>query len=162
MRRGCIFCRACSGRGRGSNCCRLYTPSLLLNPVPQELKNELLPPPTHSFTRRDSNGDPRVSLLDLDFSKEFPFEFAVQSYGCTKLNVMYTNDTDSVKLCLASVLWLHQVLEHSPVSSVAPTAPSLRWREGRTRRFGHLVQQACRHPEAIQDHRQWAGEGLRG
>ena len=43
----------------------------------------------------------RVSLLDMDFSKEFPFEFAVQSYGCTKLNVMYTNDTDSVKLCLA-------------------------------------------------------------
>ena len=35
-----------------------------------------------------------VSLLDMDFSKEFPFEFAVQSYGCTKLNVMYTNDTD--------------------------------------------------------------------
>ena len=54
-----------------------------------------------------------VSLLDMDFSKEFPFEFAIQSYGCTKLNVMYTNDTDSVKLCLASVLWLHQVLEHS-------------------------------------------------
>ena len=103
-----------------------------------------------------------VSLLDMDFSKEFPFEFAVQSYGCTKLNVMYTNDTDSVKLCLASVLWLHQVLEHSPVSSAAPTAPSLRWREGRTRRFGHLVQQACRHPEAIQDHWQWAGEGIRG
>ena len=69
----------------------------------------------------------------MDFSKEFPFEFAVQSYGCTKLNVMYTNDTDSVKLCLALVLWLHQVLEHSPVSSAAPTAPSLRWREGRTR-----------------------------
>ena len=42
-----------------------------------------------------------VSLLDMDFSKEFPFEFAVQSYGCTKLNVMYTNDPDSVKLCLA-------------------------------------------------------------
>ena len=103
-----------------------------------------------------------VSLLDMDFSKEFPFEFAVQSYGCTKLNVMYTNDTDSVKLCLASVLWLHQVLEHSPVSSAAPTAPSLQWREGRTRRFGHLVQQACRHPEAIQDHQQRAGEGLRG
>ena len=40
----------------------------------------------------------------MDFSKELPFEFAVQSYGCTKLNVMYTNDTDSVKLCLASVL----------------------------------------------------------
>ena len=77
-----------------------------------------------------------VSLLDMDFGKEFPFEFAVQSYGCTKLNVMYTNDTDSVKLCLASVLWLHQVLEHLPVSSAAPTAPSLRWREGRTRRFG--------------------------
>ena len=37
-----------------------------------------------------------VSLLDMDFSKEFPFEFTVQSYGCTKLNVMYTNDTDSV------------------------------------------------------------------
>ena len=42
-----------------------------------------------------------VSLLDMDFSKEFPFDFAVQSYGCTKLNVMYTNDPDSVKLCLA-------------------------------------------------------------
>ena len=42
-----------------------------------------------------------VSLLDMDFSKEFPFEFAIQSYGCTKLNVMYTNDPDSVKLCLA-------------------------------------------------------------
>ena len=42
-----------------------------------------------------------VSLLDMDFSKEFPFEFAIQSYGCTKLNVMYTNDLDSVKLCLA-------------------------------------------------------------
>ena len=63
-----------------------------------------MPPPTHSFTRRDSNGDPGVILLDMDFSQEFPFEFAVQSYGCTKLNVMYTNDTDSVKLCLASVL----------------------------------------------------------
>ena len=74
-----------------------------------------------------------VSLLDMDFSKEFPFEFAIQSYGCNKLNVMYTNDTDSVKLCLASVLWLHQVLEHSPISSAAPTAPSLRWREGTTR-----------------------------
>ena len=37
-----------------------------------------------------------VSLVDMDFSKEF----AVQSYGCTKLNVMYTNDPDSVKLCL--------------------------------------------------------------
>ena len=42
-----------------------------------------------------------VSLLDMDFSKEFTFEFSVQSHGCTKLNVMYTNDTDSVKLCLA-------------------------------------------------------------
>ena len=63
-----------------------------------------------------------VSLLDMDFSKEFPFKFAVHSYGCTKLNVMYTNDTDSVKQCLASVLWLHQVLEHSPISSAAPTA----------------------------------------
>ena len=42
-----------------------------------------------------------VSLLDMDFSKEFPFEFAIQSYGCTKLNVMYTNDPDLVKLCLA-------------------------------------------------------------
>ena len=42
-----------------------------------------------------------VSLLDMDFSKEFPFEFAVPSYGCTKLNVMYTNDPDLVKLCLA-------------------------------------------------------------
>ena len=42
-----------------------------------------------------------VSLLDMDFSKEFPFEFTVQSYGCTKLNVMYTNGLDSVKLCLA-------------------------------------------------------------
>ena len=42
-----------------------------------------------------------VSLLDMDFSKEFTFEFAVQSHGCTKLNVMYTNDPDSVKLCLA-------------------------------------------------------------
>ena len=41
-----------------------------------------------------------VSLLDMDFSKEFPFEFAVQSYGCTKLNVMYTNDLDSVSLCI--------------------------------------------------------------
>ena len=98
MRRGCIFCRACSGRGRGSNCCRLYTLSLLLNPVPQELKNELLPPPTHSFTSMGIRG---VGLLDMVFSKEFPFEFAVQSYGCTKLNVMYTNDPDSVKLCLA-------------------------------------------------------------
>ena len=42
-----------------------------------------------------------VSLLDTDFSKEFTFEFAFQSHGCTKLNVMYTNDLDSVKLCLA-------------------------------------------------------------
>ena len=42
-----------------------------------------------------------VSLLDMDFSKEFTFEFAVLSHGCTKLNVMYTNDPDSVKLCLA-------------------------------------------------------------
>ena len=42
-----------------------------------------------------------VSLLDMDFSKEFTFEFAVQFHGCTKLNVMYTNNPDSVKLCLA-------------------------------------------------------------
>ena len=103
-----------------------------------------------------------VSLLDMDFSKEFPFEFANKSYGRTKLNMMYTNDTDLVKLYLALVLWLHQVLEHSPVSLAAPTAPSLRWREGRTRRFSHLVQQACRHPEAIQDHQQRAREGLHG
>ena len=147
--RGCIFCRACSGRGRGSNRCRLYTLSLLLNPVPQELKNELLPPPTHSSLKETPMAIRGVSLLDMDLSKEFPFEFAIQSYGCTKLNVMYTNDTDSVKLCLASVLWLHQVLEHSPVSSAASTASSLRWREGRTQQFGHLVQQACRHPQAI-------------
>ncbi len=109
-----------------------------------------------------SYGCTKLNVMDMDFSKEFPFEFAVQSYGCTKLNVMYTNDIDSVKLYLASVLWLHQVLDHSPVSSAAPTAPSLWWREGRTQRFGHVVQQACRHPEAIQDHRQRAGEGLRG
>ena len=43
----------------------------------------------------------RVSLLDMDFSKEFTFEFDVQSHGCTKLNVMYTNDPDSMELCLA-------------------------------------------------------------
>ena len=103
-----------------------------------------------------------VSLLDMDFSKEFTFEFFLQSHGNTKLNVMYTNNTDSVKLCLASVLWLPQVLEHSPVSLAALTAPLLRWREGRTRQFRHLVQQACQHPEAIQDHQQWAGEGLHG
>ena len=42
-----------------------------------------------------------VSLLDMDFSKEFTFEFAVQTHGSTKLNVMYTNDPDSMKLCLA-------------------------------------------------------------
>ena len=35
------------------------------------------------------------------FSKEFTFEFSVQPHGCTKLNVMYTNDPDSAKLCLA-------------------------------------------------------------
>ena len=115
MRRGCIFCRACSGRGRGSNCCRLYTLSLLLNLVPQELKNELLLLPAPRSLEETPMAIRGVSLLDMDFIKEFPFEFAVQSYGCTKLNVMYTNDTDSVKLCLTSVLWLHQVLEHSPV-----------------------------------------------
>ena len=42
-----------------------------------------------------------VSLLDMNFSKEFTFEFFVQYHGGTKLNVMYTNDPDSVKLCLA-------------------------------------------------------------
>ena len=42
-----------------------------------------------------------VSLLDMDFNKEFTFEFAIQSHGCAKLNVMSTNDTDSVKLYLA-------------------------------------------------------------
>ena len=106
MRRGCIFCRACSGRGRGSNCCRLYTLSLLLNPVPQELKNELLPPPTHSFTRRDSNGDPRgePAGYGLQQGVSSPFSPMVapswmwstptirtrwssaspQSYGCTR------------------------------------------------------------------------------
>ena len=42
-----------------------------------------------------------MSLLDMDFSKEFTFEFIVQTHGSTKLNVMYTNDPDSVKLCLA-------------------------------------------------------------
>ena len=35
-----------------------------------------------------------MSLLDMDFSKELSFEFVVQSHG-------YTNDPDSVKLCLA-------------------------------------------------------------
>ena len=43
----------------------------------------------------------RVSLLDMDSSKEFTFEFVVKSHGYTKLNVMYTNNSDSVKLCLA-------------------------------------------------------------
>jgi hypothetical protein len=38
-----------------------------------------------------------VSLLDMDFI----FEFAVQTHGSTKLNVMCTNDPDSVKLCLS-------------------------------------------------------------
>ena len=85
MRRGCIFCRACSGRGRGSNCCRLYTLSLLLNPVPQELKNELLPPPTHSFTRRDSNGDPRGEPAGYGLQQGVPLWVR------------------------RSVLWLHQV-----------------------------------------------------
>ena len=42
-----------------------------------------------------------VSLLDMDFSNEFTFEFSVQSHGGTKLNVMYTNDPDLVKLRLA-------------------------------------------------------------
>ena len=42
-----------------------------------------------------------VRLLDMDFSKKFTIEFSVQSHGGTKLNVMYTNDPDSVKLCLA-------------------------------------------------------------
>ena len=42
-----------------------------------------------------------VSLLDMDFSKEFTFEFAVKFLGCTKRNVMYTNKPNSVKLCLA-------------------------------------------------------------
>ena len=42
-----------------------------------------------------------VSLLDMDFNKEFTFEFSVQSHGGTKLNVMSTNDLDSVKLYLA-------------------------------------------------------------
>ena len=37
----------------------------------------------------------------MDFIKEFTIKFVIQSYGCTKLNVMYTNDPDSVKLCLA-------------------------------------------------------------
>ena len=42
-----------------------------------------------------------VSLLDMDFGNEFTFEFDNQSHGYTKLNVMYTNDLDSVKLYLA-------------------------------------------------------------
>ena len=42
-----------------------------------------------------------VSLLDMDFSKEFTFELAVQTHGCTKLNMIYTNDLDLVKLYLA-------------------------------------------------------------
>ena len=42
-----------------------------------------------------------VSLLDMDFSKEFTFEFSIQSHGGTKLNVMYTNGLDGVNLCLA-------------------------------------------------------------
>ena len=42
-----------------------------------------------------------VILLDMDFSKEFTFEFTVHTHGCTKLNVMYTNDPDLVNLCLA-------------------------------------------------------------
>ena len=138
-----MFYQACSGRGRGCNCCRMYILSLLLNAVPQELKNELPPPPAHSFTyswknelllrqcrhqypsthRSSSSPLPQiptkrepphqlcmrrtpmairgVGLLDMDFNKEFTFEFAVQTHGSTKLNVMYTNDPDTVKLCLA-------------------------------------------------------------
>ena len=42
-----------------------------------------------------------VILLDMDFNKAFTFEFPVQSHGSTKLNVMYSNDPDSVKFCLA-------------------------------------------------------------
>ena len=38
-----------------------------------------------------------VSLLDMDFT----FEFAIQTHGSTKLNVMCTNYPDSVKLYLA-------------------------------------------------------------
>ena len=59
MHRGASSVGRAADEGGGSNYCRLYTLGLLLNLVPQELKNELLPPPTHSFTRRDSNGDPR-------------------------------------------------------------------------------------------------------
>ena len=44
-----------------------------------------------------------VCLLDMDFNKEFTFEFAVKSHGCTMLNVMHTNDPDSVKLYLAEL-----------------------------------------------------------
>ena len=42
-----------------------------------------------------------VSMPDMDFSKEFTFEFAVQTHGNIKLNVMYTNDPNSVNHCLA-------------------------------------------------------------
>ena len=38
-----------------------------------------------------------ASLLDMGFN----MEFTVQSHGFTQLNVMYTNDPDSVKLWLA-------------------------------------------------------------
>ena len=56
-----------------------------------------------------------VSLLDMDFSKEFPFEFAIQYYGCTKLNVMYTNNTDSVKLCSPSSSSTYRTRKHKVV-----------------------------------------------
>jgi hypothetical protein len=66
-----------------------------------------------------------VSLLDMDSSKEFTFEFAIQTHGSTKLNVMYTNDPDSVKLCVAKFKQYLQDEKHKVAGlDLVPIHPS--------------------------------------
>ena len=66
-----------------------------------------------------------VSLLDMDFSKEFTFEFAVQTHGSTKLNLMYTNDPDSVKRCLVKFKQYLQEEKHMAAGlDIVPIHPS--------------------------------------
>ena len=56
-----------------------------------------------------------VSLLDTDSDKEITFEFTVQAHDSTKLNVMYTNNPDSVKLRIAKFKQYLQEEKHKVV-----------------------------------------------
>ena len=61
-----------------------------------------------------------VILLDMDFIKEFPFEFAVQSYGCTRfwsihpfhqqhrLHLRYGGEKEE---CDDSAIWCNKLVD---------------------------------------------------